>query len=82
MLNPGKKVGKEPVDWLDLDPFYAELGLREEERANRYRELVKRSIPEGEWTLIRQAVQRGQLTGSKGQGKGDLRMENDEGGDL
>lgn len=59
-----QKLGKEPVDWLDLGPCYAGFGLREEERVNRYRELIKGSILEAEWTLIKQAVQRGQLSGS------------------
>lgn len=52
------KTGKEKLEWLDSDPFYKSLG------AERYKELVEKSIPEGEWELIREAALRGQLTGS------------------
>ena len=51
--------------WLDMDPCYEALGDSDHERAMRYREFVHRAIPEGEWALIREALQRGQLTGSK-----------------
>ena len=42
------------------------LGLADnrKKRAKRYMEWVKGLIPEGEWELIRQSLQRGQLTGS------------------
>jgi putative transposase len=33
-------------------------------RQKKYEQWVKSSIPHGEWTIIRQALQRGQLTGS------------------
>jgi putative transposase len=39
------------------------LGSTAEPRALQYREFVRSAIPEGEWTLIREALQRGQLTG-------------------
>ena len=35
------------------------------ERATRYRAFVHSAIPVGEWALIREALQRGQVTGTK-----------------
>ena len=58
------KIGIEKPDWLDLDPCYKNLGNTDKERAKRYKQFVKGSIPDGEWALIREALQRGQLTGS------------------
>src|SRR3989304_6129145 len=58
------KVGIERLDWLDLDPYYKNLGRTDKEREERYEKFVKGSIPQGEWELIREVVQRGQLTGS------------------
>jgi putative transposase len=51
--------------WLDMDPCYAALASTCEARAAAYRDFVQNAIPEGEWRLIRQALQRGQLTGSE-----------------
>ena len=50
---------------LDLDPCYQQLAAEESARRERYREFLQRAIPEGEWALIRTAVQRGQLTGNE-----------------
>jgi putative transposase len=58
------KVNPDPAVWIDLDPLFLELGQNEKERVKKYRDWVKDSIPEEEWSWIRQAVQRGQLTGS------------------
>jgi putative transposase len=58
------KAGLEIQEWLDFDPMYRGLGRDREERRDRYRTWVKKTVPEGEWELLRQAVQRGQLTGS------------------
>ncbi len=58
------KVGIEKLDWLDLDPCYKSLGTTDKGCEESYEEFVKGSISKGEWELIRQAVQRGQLTGS------------------
>jgi putative transposase len=33
------------------------------ERRQHYRDLLRATIPEGEWMLIREAVQRGHLSG-------------------
>jgi REP-associated tyrosine transposase len=37
------------------------LGSTAEQRALQYRDLVRSAIPDGEWALIREALQRGQL---------------------
>lgn len=58
------KVGIEKLNWLDFDPWYKGLGRTEKDREEKYNDWIKESIPEGEWALLRQAVQRGQLTGS------------------
>ena len=59
------KVGLAESAVVDLDPCF--LGLADEagQRVARYRRWVEAAIPEGEWRLIRDAVQRGQLTGSQ-----------------
>jgi putative transposase len=51
-------------NWLDLDPCFTALGATGEEQRRRYDEFVRQSIPPGEWSLIRGALQRGQLTGN------------------
>ncbi|MCK4790981.1 MAG: transposase [Desulfobacteraceae bacterium] len=53
-------------DWLDLDPCYLGLGENAQQRQERYQRWVDDAIPEDEWKLIRDAVQRGQLTGNQG----------------
>jgi putative transposase len=50
---------------LDLDPCYRALAADESTRRERYREFLQDAVPEGEWDLIRTAVQRGQLTGNE-----------------
>ena len=49
--------------WLDSADCFDALGGSEESRRRRYQEYVSGAIPDGEWQLIREAVQRGQLTG-------------------
>ena len=58
------KIGMERNNWLDIDPCYKDLGTTDREREKRYKEFVKGLISDGEWEMIRQAVQRGQLTGN------------------
>jgi putative transposase len=50
----------EPVAfaWLDGDPCCAALGSTAEARATAYRAFVRNAIPQGEWRLIREALQR------------------------
>ena len=59
------RLGLDTADWLDLDPCYLALGTSESERRHGYREFLQAAIPSGEWQLIREAVQRGQLTGTE-----------------
>ena len=59
------KTTQKKEQWLDLDPCYMGLGGTARKRAEKYREWVEGAIPAGEWQLIRQSLQRGQLTGSK-----------------
>lgn len=49
---------------LDLDPCYIGLAVDESTRRERYIAFLRDVVPEGEWGLIRTALQRGQLTGS------------------
>lgn len=58
------RLGPDTADWLDCDPFYLSLGEDETERRRCYREFLLGAIPSGEWELIREAIQRGQLTGT------------------
>ena len=60
----GSKAGNKKEDWLDFDPCYLGLAGNQKKRSERYVEWVKGTVPEGEWELIRQSLQRGQLTGS------------------
>ena len=60
----GVKIGVRKEEWLDHDPCYLGLADSEKKRVERYKAWVKDAIPAGEWELIRQSLQRGQLTGS------------------
>lgn len=59
------RLGRDKADWLDHHPCYLALGEDESERRRCYREFLRAAIPTGEWDLIREAVQRGQLTGTE-----------------
>lgn len=52
--------------WIDRDPAYLGLADEEPQRRARYQSLVHEAIPDGEQRLIREALQRGQLTGNDG----------------
>lgn len=54
----GAKIGLREIRWLDYDPAYLGLGKTDEERQNEYKRWFRESIPEDEWNLIRQAIQR------------------------
>lgn len=58
------RLGRRANGVLDLDPCYLALGDSDERRRHRYEHFLRSSIPEGEWELMREAVQRGQLTGT------------------
>lgn len=59
------KIGQDDKLWLDSDTCYKALGDDVGERAKEYEQFVKRRIPDGEWKFIRDALNRGQLTGGK-----------------
>ena len=61
----GGKTGLRADARLDWDPCYLALSERPELREQRYREFVSRGIRPCEQTLIREALQRGQLTGTQ-----------------
>ena len=50
--------------WLDHSSCFLALGPTLAESRKRYKEFVTSKIPQGEWELIRETVQRGQLTGN------------------
>ncbi len=51
---------------VDFHPSYMTLGESESERQKTYAEYVLDTVPEDEIKLIRESLQRGQLTGSDG----------------
>jgi putative transposase len=59
-----QRIGLTDHDWLDRDPCYLALASTESERRHRYKQFMSSTIPNDEWSLIRQAMQRGQLTGN------------------
>lgn len=61
-----QRINANEDSWLDTDACFTALGSNTEKRRRRYKEYVAGSIPDGEWQLIREAVQRGQLTGDNG----------------
>ena len=60
-----EKTGGKELSWLDADPFYLSLGKTPEEQAQKYQKWLSETIQDDEWILIREATQRGQLTGSR-----------------
>ncbi|MCG6575934.1 transposase [Pseudomonas sp. AF32] len=59
------RVRDEPdICWLDADPCFLALGDTSLERRLRYEEYVRQAIPPDQLRLIRDALQRGQLTGT------------------
>ena len=59
------KAGLDGPSWIDDDPCYLALGQTPQQRCERYVSFVGRLVPNGEWELIREALQRGQLTGNR-----------------
>ncbi len=58
-----QRVGLDGDVWIDRDPAYLSLGEAEAVRRQRYGRFMDEAVPDGEWKLIRQGIQRGQLTG-------------------
>ena len=50
------------IRWLDFDQGYLGLSTSSKIRKRRYIQRVHESIPDEEWKLIREALQREQLT--------------------
>lgn len=59
-----QRMGMTDDIWLDLDPCYLALGTSDTARRERYRTFVREAVPEAETQIIREALQRGQLTGN------------------
>jgi len=60
-----ERVGEVRGDLLDQDPCYLGLGRDAQERSERYRLFVEVGESKSDLNLIREALQRGQLTGSQ-----------------
>lgn len=60
-----EKIGLRKNKLIDPDPFYRRLGETSQIRQRRYRDFVQQSEDEREIEQIRQALQRGQLTGTQ-----------------
>ncbi|CAN5363978.1 transposase [soil metagenome] len=60
-----QKAGLVGEFWIDEDPAYEALGTTAAERRTRYREFLASEIPDEQLALIRTAVKRNQLTGSR-----------------
>lgn len=58
------KVGMTKQDWLDFDPHYLGLASTAKKRRKEYRDFILGTISDEELEQIRNAVQRGQLTGN------------------
>ena len=59
------RVGETQGNILDHDPCYLGLADDAEVRTERYREYIEKGEQESDLKLIREALQRGQLTGSQ-----------------
>lgn len=59
------RVGDAPDShWLDADPCFVALGDTAMERRHRYEAFIRKATPADEIRLIREALRRGQLTGT------------------
>ena len=56
-----EKAGQ--LEIVDPDPCFLGLGENEPQRQQAYEKWVLSAVPEGEWERIREAIQRGHLTG-------------------
>lgn len=59
------ETGRCEAAWLDNHGCYIALGETPHDRYLRYQEFVRCAVPVGEWGLIRNSLQRGQLTGNE-----------------
>lgn len=58
------RVGLESNSWLDADPCFEGLGDSHSQRCEHYEAFVRQAMSAEETCLIRDALQRGQLTGN------------------
>ena len=59
-----ERISTAGSDWLDADPSFLALGNDQIERCARYEAFMKQATTPDELRLIREALQRGQLTGN------------------
>ncbi|AQV96384.1 transposase [Cupriavidus necator] len=59
-----RMLGRHEDNWLERAAFFDDLAHSDEERSRAYRAFVDQGIPTDQLQLIRNALQRGQLTGS------------------
>ena len=59
-----ERLGLEPRKLLDDEHIFREVGAGECGSPVKWRDYLRDAVPDGEWNLIRAAVQRGQLTGN------------------
>jgi len=60
-----RHLGLERASPLDLDPAWRALAETDRTRRRRYGAYLQDAVPPNEWALIRDAAQRGQLTGNR-----------------
>ena len=60
-----QRIGLDATAWIEPDTAYLGLGHSEQARRRAYEGFLHEAIPEGEWALIRESLQRGQLTGTQ-----------------
>mgnify|MGYP001816440336 CR=1 FL=1 len=60
----GQRMGIDANNWIDYDPCFLGLAETQAERCVEYRRYLSNDATEVELSLIRQALQRGQLTGN------------------
>ncbi len=60
----GMRIGDTPTHWLDQDLCYLGLGDHEDQRRKRYAQFVIDGMSTSDHRLMREAIQRNQLTGS------------------
>jgi putative transposase len=58
-------MGLDANAWFHPDPGYLGLGDSEPIRRSAYKHFLREVVPPGEWALIRESLQRGQLTGNQ-----------------
>jgi len=57
------RIGDEMAPWLDVDPWFLDMGSTTGERQQAYLDFLREGVSEDRLRLIRDAVRRGQLTG-------------------